>query len=74
MYRGDRMESTDKKQTMNIAIYTRKSNDENLNIEVTSIDNQKLCCKNYILSQKDKGWRVYPEQFDDPAQSLTDLQ
>ncbi|HAH06918.1 MAG TPA: hypothetical protein DCM05_10395, partial [Elusimicrobia bacterium] len=52
-----------------IAVYTRKSNDENLNIEVTSIDNQKSCCRSYIEIQKAKGWREYPEAFDDPAQS-----
>ncbi|MBI5244526.1 MAG: recombinase family protein, partial [Elusimicrobia bacterium] len=52
-----------------IAVYTRKSNDENLNIEVTSIDNQKGCCRSYIEIQKHKGWREYPETFDDPAQS-----
>jgi DNA invertase Pin-like site-specific DNA recombinase len=52
-----------------IAIYTRKSNDENLNGAVTSIDSQKLACRNYIQIQKEKGWVEYPEPFDDPAES-----
>ncbi len=52
-----------------IAIYTRKSNDENLNGSVTSIDSQKSACRSYIQIQKDKGWREYDEPFDDPAES-----
>lgn len=58
-----------KKPTVQIAIYTRKSNDENLNGAVTSIDNQKTCCRGYIAIQREKGWREYPEAFDDPAES-----
>lgn len=57
------------KQPVGIAIYTRKSNDENLNGEVTSIDSQKGCCRSYIGIQKANGWQEYPEAFDDPAES-----
>lgn len=52
-----------------IAVYTRKSNDENLTGEVTSLDNQKAACRAYIQIQTEKGWREYPEVFDDPAES-----
>ena len=58
------------KQTLvRVAIYTRKSNDENLTGEVTSLDNQKNACRSYIQIQKEKGWQEYPEVFDDPAES-----
>ena len=56
-----------------IAIYTRKSNDENLNGAVTSLDNQKTCARSYIAIQREKGWAEYPEAFDDPAESGKDL-
>ena len=56
-----------------IAIYTRKSNDENLVNNVTSLDSQKSVCRSYIGIQKEKGWQEYPEAFDDPAESGKDL-
>ena len=65
----DDSSADNKKPTVQIAIYTRKSNDENLNGAVTSIDNQKPCCRGYIAIQREKGWREYPEAFDDPAES-----
>lgn len=52
-----------------IAIYTRKSNDENLTNAVTSIDSQKSCCRSYIEIQKVNGWEECAETFDDPAES-----
>lgn len=52
-----------------IAIYTRKSNDENLTNNVTSIDSQKSCCRSYIEIQKVNGWEECQETFDDPAES-----
>lgn len=63
------MATSDPVAPVQIAIYTRKSNDENLNGAVTSIDNQKTCCRSYIAIQREKGWREYPEVFDDPAES-----
>ena len=56
-----------------IAVYTRKSNDENLTGEVTSLDSQKGVCRSYIQIQKEKGWQEFPETFDDPAESGKDL-
>ena len=61
--------STGDKAPVWIAVYTRKSNDENLTGEVTSLDSQKAACRAYINIQKEKGWREYPEAFDDPAES-----
>ena len=52
-----------------IAIYTRKSNDDNLATNVTSLDAQKSCCRSYISIQKANQWEESPEVFDDPAES-----
>ncbi len=52
-----------------VAVYSRKSNDENLTGEVTSLDTQKAACRAYINIQKEKGWQEYPEAFDDPNES-----
>ncbi|MBI4376144.1 MAG: recombinase family protein [Elusimicrobia bacterium] len=60
-------------RSVQVAIYTRKSNDENLTGNVTSIDNQKAACRSYINIYEDKGWQEYPEAFDDPAESGKDL-
>ena len=57
------------KKVKQIAIYTRKSNDENLGNNVTSLDSQKSCCRSYINIQQANGWQEYPEAFDDPAES-----
>ena len=52
-----------------IAIYTRKSNDENLTNGVTSIDSQKSCCRSFIEINKCNGWEECQGVFDDPAES-----
>jgi DNA invertase Pin-like site-specific DNA recombinase len=64
----------EQKKTVAVAIYTRKSGDENLVGVVTSIDAQKAACRNYIQIQKEKGWQEYQEAFDDPAFSGKDLE
>ncbi len=51
------------------AIYTRKSTDENLNSDFTSLDAQRESCESLIKSRKEEGWQLYPERFDDPAYS-----
>lgn len=66
------MEKTES-QTKLIAVYTRKSNDENLGNNVTSLDGQKVCCRSYINIQQANGWHEYPEVFDDPAESGKNL-
>lgn len=57
-----------------MAIYTRKSGDENLVGAVTSIENQKEVCRNYIGIFKEMGWKEYPVPYDDPAESGKDLE
>lgn len=56
-------------EEVRIAIYTRKSNDENLVGEVTSIESQKSSCRHYIAANAGRKWRELAEEFDDPAES-----
>ncbi len=51
------------------AVYTRKSTDENLNSDFTSLDAQRESGEAFIKSRKAEGWQLYPERFDDPAYS-----
>ncbi len=47
------------------AIYTRKSTEEGLDMEFNSLDAQRESCEAYILSQKQEGWELLPERYDD---------
>ena len=48
-----------------VAIYTRKSVAEGLDQEFNSLDAQREAVEAYILSQRSKGWKAIPEQYDD---------
>jgi site-specific DNA recombinase len=47
------------------AIYTRKSTDAGLDSDFSSIDNQREACEAFIRSQREEGWIVVDERFDD---------
>lgn len=47
------------------AIYTRKSTNEGLDQDFTSLDAQREAAENYINSQKSEGWIILPERYDD---------
>lgn len=47
------------------AIYTRKSTNEGLDQEFTSLDAQRESAENYIRSQQNQGWVLLPEKYDD---------
>ena len=51
------------------AIYTRKSTEHGLDQEFNSLDAQREACEAYIKSQASQGWRLLPQQYDDPAYS-----
>ena len=51
------------------AIYTRKSTDENLDAEFTTLDAQREACENYIRSQVSKKWQILPDRYDDGGYS-----
>src|SRR5499425_1983037 len=47
------------------AIYTRKSSEEGLEQDFTSLDAQREACEAFIHSQKHEGWVCLPEMYDD---------
>lgn len=56
-----------KNKTLLCAIYTRKSTDENLNSDFTSLDSQREYCQAFIKSREPEGWRLHSERYDDPG-------
>ena len=50
---------------MRCAIYTRKSVEEGLAQEFSSLDAQRDAGEAYILSQRHAGWTLLPERYDD---------
>lgn len=48
-----------------VAIYTRKSNDAQLEKEIHSLSVQRNSAEHYITSQSHLGWRLIDEHFDD---------
>ena len=51
------------------AIYTRKSTEHGLEQEFNSLHAQREACEAYIKSQASQGWRLLPQQYNDPAYS-----
>ena len=47
------------------AIYTRKSNEEGLDMQFNTLDAQRESCEAYIASQKSEGWFLVPDRYDD---------
>jgi site-specific DNA recombinase len=56
------------------AIYTRKSTEHGLDQEFNSLDAQREACEAYIKSQASQGWQVLPQDYDDPAYSVGNLE
>lgn len=54
-----------KTPTIRCAIYTRKSTDEGLDMDFNSLDAQRESAEAFIASQREQGWTVIPEHFDD---------
>ena len=52
-------------KTIRCAIYTRKSTDENLELDYNTLDAQRDSCEAYIKSQQSLGWVCLPEHYDD---------
>ncbi|PIR19228.1 MAG: hypothetical protein COV48_03160, partial [Elusimicrobia bacterium CG11_big_fil_rev_8_21_14_0_20_64_6] len=59
--------ANDKKPVKWVAIYTRKSTDENLGGDFTSLDSQREYCQAFIKSREAEGWRVFPVDYNDPG-------
>jgi site-specific DNA recombinase len=47
------------------AVYTRKSTEEGLDQDFNSLDAQREAAEAYIQSQKNLGWMLVPNQYDD---------
>jgi DNA invertase Pin-like site-specific DNA recombinase len=47
------------------AVYTRKSTEEGLNQEFNSLEAQRESAEAYIASQRQLGWTLVPERYDD---------
>src|ERR1700690_1389621 len=52
-------------KTIRFAIYTRKSKEEGLQQEFNSLDAQREASEAFIASQKNEGWQVITDHFDD---------
>jgi site-specific DNA recombinase len=53
------------RQTVRCAVYTRKSTEEGLDQEFNSLHAQREAAEAYIKSQRQLGWTVLPQQYDD---------
>jgi DNA invertase Pin-like site-specific DNA recombinase len=47
------------------AVYTRKSSEEGLDMEFSSLDAQREACEAYVASQRPEGWVLVPDRYDD---------
>ncbi|MGJ8636014.1 MAG: recombinase family protein [Phycisphaerales bacterium] len=52
-------------KTIRCAIYTRKSNEEGLDMAFNSLDAQREAGIDYIKSQKHEGWQLVEEEYND---------
>lgn len=50
---------------MRCAIYTRKSTEEGLERDFNSLQAQREACEAFIKSQRQEGWRLLPDAYDD---------
>jgi len=51
------------------AIYTRKSTDEGLDRDFTTLDNQRQTAEEFIQKRQDQGWTALPDRYDDGGYS-----
>ena len=47
------------------AVYTRKSSEEGLEQEFNSLHAQREACEAFIASQRNEGWVLVRDQYDD---------
>src|SRR5947208_14539740 len=52
-------------KTIRCAIYTRKSTEEGLDQDFNSLQAQREAAEAYIHSQKEVGWKLLPEHYND---------
>ncbi len=54
-----------KRRTLRCAIYTRKSTEEGLEQAFNTLDAQRDAAEAFIRSQREEGWIVLPDKYDD---------
>ena len=54
-----------RRKTLRCAIYTRKSTEEGLEQTFNTLDAQRDAAESFILSQRQEGWVVLPDKYDD---------
>ena len=57
------------RQKLRCAIYTRKSTEEGLEQDFSSLDAQREACEAFIASQKHEGWVALPTHYNDGGYS-----
>lgn len=55
---------TDRRQ-LRVAIYTRKSSEEGLEQDFNSLDAQREACEAFTTSQREFGWKLLSDRYDD---------
>jgi len=63
--RGGPSHGTADTRAIRCAIYTRKSTEEGLQQEFSSLDAQREASEAFIASQKNEGWQAIPDHYDD---------
>jgi len=58
-------QAKDKPKPVRCVVYTRKSTDENLDLDFNSLDAQREAGEAYIKSQQHEGWVCLDERYDD---------
>lgn len=53
------------KRRIRCAVYTRKSTEEGLDMEFNSLDAQREAGEAYVLSQRNEGWTLVSDYYDD---------
>lgn len=63
-----------REKIINCAIYTRKSTEEGLDQDFSSLDAQREACEAYITSQRSSGWRLIKTHYDDGGYSGANME
>jgi len=63
--RSDRVEPSAPAKVVRAAIYCRKSTDENLHSDFSSLDAQREACQSFVASMKSEGWTALPQAYED---------
>src|SRR6202795_4660541 len=67
-------EGEPQKVILRCAIYTRKSTEEGLNQEFNSLEAQREAAEAYVLSQRQLGWLLVAERYDDGGYTGANLE